>query len=130
MRGIAWICFVVLSVISSAAVGQTHRYGPNVDLTGVLVTATADAKITIDEKPHSFSALQLLKPVNVLCGSADKDCTPELGVMFLQLTMRGPQFEQFKKLQGKTVRVSGTLYHSETGHHFTSVLIDVRSITP
>jgi len=121
---------VVLWLTYTVAFAQSYVYGAPVELEGVLISSTADPAITYDEKPHQFKALNLRKPINVLCSQRETDCQPELGITFLHLVLKEKQMTQFKKLKGKTAKLSGTLFHSHTGHHFTSVLLDVQSISP
>jgi Domain of unknown function (DUF4431) len=118
------------SVTCATAYAQSYRYDAVVELKGILISSTADPSITIDEKPHQFPALQLHKPINVLCAPNEADCQPETGIRLLHLVLRAPQMAHFKKTKGKSISVRGTLFHSHTGHHFTSVLLDVESINP
>ena len=127
MKVKAFVTLLVL-FIGSFVLAQPYQYGAPVTLEGTLLTSTADASITFDEKAHDFPALKLDKPISVLCSHKETDCTPETGVILLQLVLRPQQMEQFKKLKGKSVKVRGTLFHSDNGHHFTSVLIDVQEI--
>jgi Domain of unknown function (DUF4431) len=103
-----------------------------VTLNGKLLWSMADPAITIDERPHRFPAIALHEPITVLCAPADtpEECEPEMGVTLLHLVLDDLEWAQFRRLAGKTVRLSGTLFHSHTGHHFTSVLMDVDAITP
>jgi len=110
------------------AFAQSFKYDVPVTLEGTLMSSTADASITYDEKPHQFPALKLHKPISVLCAPKETDCQPEMGVTILHLVLKEKEMAQFKKLKGKVVKLSGTLFHSDNGHHFTSVLLDVKSI--
>ena len=110
------------------AFAQSFKYDVPVTLEGTLMSSTADASITYDEKPHQFPALKLHKPISVLCAPKETDCQPEMGVTILHLVLKEKEMAQFKKSKGKVVKLSGTLFHEYTGHHFTSVLLDVKSI--
>lgn len=121
--------FVMLCLVCVTAFAQNYKYDANVVLDGVLATSTADPAITYDEKPHQFPALKLRKPIAVLCNVKETDCQPEAGITLIQLVLKQNNMTQFKKLKGKSVKLSGTLFHSHTGHHFTSVLMDVESIS-
>ena len=121
---------VALCLACSEAFAQSYKYDAPVTLEGVLVSSTADPAITYDEKSHQFPALKLRKPMSVLCAPKETDCQPETGVTLLHLVLKQPQMAGFKSLKGKAAKLSGTLFHSDNGHHFTSVLLDVESITP
>ncbi len=107
---------------------DSYKYLSQVSLDGLLLSSIADAAITHDGKPHDFPALQLKKPISVLCDSGETECDTALGVTLIQLVLKDTQFEQFKSLKGKQTRVEGNLFQSHTGHHYTSVLLDVQSI--
>jgi hypothetical protein len=121
------ICF--LGFVCTNVFGQTYKYDSVITLEGVFISAIADAAITSDEKPHKYTALKLNKPISVLCKSDDQYCETEDGVMLLQLVLKDAEWSKYKKLKGKKVKVQGTLFHSDNGNHFTSVLLDVSSIT-
>jgi hypothetical protein len=121
---------VLLCFACADALVQSYKYDVLVALEGILVSSTADPAITYDEKPHQFPALKLRKPISVLCAPNAADCQPETGVTLLHLVLKQPQRAQFKSLKGKAAKLRGTLFHSDSAHHFTSVLLDVESITP
>ncbi len=122
---------LVLWFASSIAFAQSYEYDKQTTIEGILISSTAEPEITYDEKPHQFPSLKLLKPISVLCATKETDsCQPETGVTLLHLVLKEEQMKQFKKLKGKTVKLSGNLFHSDNGHHFTSVLLDVESINP
>ncbi len=104
-------------------------YNTDCSLEGKLVTATADASDTWDEKPHDFPALALETPVSVAGDPSDEFGDPESGVKTVQLVLTPPLMKQFKSLKGRTVALRGKLFHAQTGHHFTPVLMEVESIS-
>lgn len=118
----------ILCLLSASALAQNYKYDEPVMLEGVLLTSTASASITYDEKTHKFPAVKLSKPITVLCATSDKYCEPKAGIALLQLVLKDKQKAQFDKLKGKSVKLSGTLFQSETGHHYTPVLMTVNSI--
>jgi hypothetical protein len=122
---------LVLWFASGVVFAQSYEYDTLATIEGTLISSTAEPEITYDEKSHQFPALKLLKPISVLCSAKKTDsCQPETGVTLLHLVLKEKQMKQFKKLKGKTVKLSGNLFHSDNGHHFTSVLLDVESINP
>lgn len=127
LRVIFVIAFLTaLWLACGVAVAQSFRYDEPVTLEGTLISSTADASITYDEKPHQFPSFKLRKPISVLCAPKETDCQPEMGVTVLHLVLKEKEMEQFKKLKGKVVKLSGTLFHSDNVHHYTSVLLDVK----
>lgn len=79
------------------------------------------------DQPETYWVLHLTQPICVERG-ADLDDVPEEDVSDLQLVWRGEQYARNLKLLNKRVVISGKLFHSITGHHHTTVLIDVTEI--
>ena len=46
----------------------------------------------------------------------------------MQMVLDKRTMEKFKALKGRRVKVTGTLFPSHTGHHFTGVLVQPTSI--
>jgi hypothetical protein len=70
--------------------------------------------------------LHLAKPI---CTEASGDDEAEANVKTLHLVLRGKQFKQLRSQMKKgRVSLTGTLFHSHTAHHRTSVLLDVKRI--
>lgn len=71
--------------------------------------------------------LQLSKPI---CTSASVDVEAEKDVKDLQLVFPEgqKQYDEYRSLKGRRVVVTGTLFHAETGHHHTKVLLTVTDI--
>ena len=103
-------------------------YNTGCTLEGKLVTATADPSDTWDEKPHDFPALALGAPISVERDPNDEFGDPESGVQTIQLVLSAPLMKEFKSLKGRAVSIRGKLFHAQTGHHFTPVLLEVESI--
>ncbi|MCE5315734.1 MAG: DUF4431 domain-containing protein [Parachlamydia sp.] len=131
MRLKAVLILLFVSILfCSNAFAQSLTYGSQVEVEGILVSSMADPSITYDEKPHQFPALKLSKPISVACAQKERYCQQENDVTLLQLVLKKERMDQFKKLKGKRVKLIGSLFHSETGHHFTSVLLNVGAISP
>ena len=120
----------MLGVYSITILALSFQYDVPLTLQGKLITSTADPTVTDDERPHKFPALQLSKPIAILCPPMETDCQPEMGVTLLHLVLQEPEMKQFKAIKGKTAKVKGTLFHADSGHHYTSVLLEVESLTP
>ena len=69
-----------------------------------------DAPICVKEDPQLYSQF-------------------EGNVVLVQLAAVSIDPHVLEKGQGHRATVQGTLYHSETGHHRTAVLVDVHSLT-
>lgn len=119
---------VTLLVAPAMCKAEGIQYNQPIMLEGTLITSEADPAITFDEKPHKFPAISLSKPISVTCSPGDEECSSELGVTLLHLVLGDAEMTKFKKLKGNSVKVKGTLFHADNGHHFTSVLLDVESI--
>jgi hypothetical protein len=78
------------------------------------------------DTPEEAWILHLAKPICVRADKKDEDNVAEDNVTDLQLVLRGNQFRQLRGLLRKgPVTLTGTLFHSFTGHHHTAVLMDV-----
>lgn len=114
--------------VSSSPV-QSYTENARVVLTGMLGTAQADPRDTIDNKPHQFPAIKLDKSINFVCQKGNQDCSPSSNVSIVQLAMDEQTYRMFNALKGKSVKVDGTLFSAHTAHHFAPVLIEVKSIS-
>ncbi|HSB27579.1 MAG TPA: DUF4431 domain-containing protein, partial [Pyrinomonadaceae bacterium] len=143
------ICFNKLAGVLLLAVFSAHvyeascsaqgkrrvlNYEPvNVTLTGVLVSKTYYGPPNYGENPktdtkESQYILILDSPVDVVGDQKDVMYKPERGVKRVTLVVHDFKAHPVKSLLGRRVEVNGTLFHAHTGHHHTSVLIDVTSI--
>jgi hypothetical protein len=66
----------------------------------------------------------VLHLANPICVNASTDSEKETGVSDIQLVLT----KYDKSLVNRRVAVSGTLFHAETGHHHTKVLLTVNEI--
>jgi hypothetical protein len=83
--------------------------------------AKTDAKLRVP-------ILVLVKPVNVRGNPQDAlNAESVEGLRRIQLILFNIK-TPYKRLIGKKLIVKGTLLHAHTGHHFTDVVMDVRSI--
>lgn len=79
------------------------------------------------DKPEDVWLLHLTAP---LCVSANATWQKERDVSRVQLVFAdGPkEYERYRRLLDQKAIVTGTLFHAQTGHHHTRVLVTVRSI--
>lgn len=102
----------------ATAVAQSYSYEPTVvSLEGQLLASVGQ---TPDGKKIQFPAIQLSKPITV---KGDQETPTEDGVVLMQLVLDEKKMELFEGLKGKSVVVSGTLFHADNGNHYTNVLL-------
>ena len=78
------------------------------------------------DKPETAWVLRL---VDAICTTGPGDVNPsERDVRDVQLVARGNMLTRFQELAGKGVSASGTLFHSQSGHHHTKVLLAVQGL--
>jgi hypothetical protein len=113
--------------LSSPLLGfaQTYKYEPAiVTLQGRLLLASGQ---TPDGKKINFPALQLPKPVTI---QGDQESPTEKGVILMHMVIEPKMMNTFNSLKGKSVSVTGTMFHSDNGNHQTNVLITPTTLTP
>jgi hypothetical protein len=81
------------------------------------------------DRPETSWVLHLSQPVCVT-GNTNEFNEAERRVTDLQLILEPEEYKRFSKFVGtkRSVIVSGMLTHAQTGHHHTSVLMDVSNI--
>lgn len=79
------------------------------------------------DKPETYWILHLAKPI---CMTASGDNDAEANVTDLQLILTDSDYAIYRKVlrQKVSVNVRGKLSHAITGHHHTSVLIEVSGL--
>ena len=122
----------IVSIISNPCL----RYEPQtVTLGGRLSVEVKSGPPNYGETPASderirVAILHLDQPVSVCGDSADIDNSESVSdVREIQLNLANAR-NSYKQLVGKRVEVTGSLYHSFAGEHFTDVLITVAAIRP
>ena len=111
------------SINLTDSVPTNLTYDSVVTLRGKLISALGEGN---DEKMHNYPALQLEKPLSVL--GTDELNVSEQDVVLIQLSLNDTLFKQYEKLNGNNVLVTGTLFHSDNGNHYTHVLMDTSAI--
>lgn len=113
---------------SPQSVQECLNYEPeNVSLTGTISRRTF---INVSEQKEVVWIMKFAKPI---CVNADKenDFNVERSrVSDVQLVLDPEMFGKYRKLLGKKVTATGTLFGEHTAHHFTPVLLDVSEIRP
>ncbi len=117
---------------SAAAPARLHYEPAVVQLSGTVVIESQFGRPNYGENPATdeqvkIAVLELDRPVSVV-GDPKSDFNQESvdNIQRMQLVdLKGGRFSPYA---GKHVRVSGTLFHAITGHHYTDVLLTVRTI--
>jgi len=78
---------------------------------------------------ETYWLLQLPKPVCVETPTPNEPVNKaEANISVLQILIS--DYGKYRRLLGKRVKVTGTLFHQITGHHHTKVLINASNIEP
>ncbi len=134
------VSFLLMLLLASSAAsggsGACLSYGPaEVRLTGKIRIRTFPGppnyeSVKKGDTPEVTWVLHLARPVCVRRGQDNEFDVAERNVTDVQLVLEPGQYTQWRKLaRGRVpVAVTGTLFHSHTGHHHTPILIDVTDI--
>ncbi len=112
--------FVFPKVFNSAEKSRCFEYDKPYTFKGKIVK-----KVYYDNETgnHNFLALELYKPI---CTLPKEYARRESEITHMQISSGGSNMVQ--KLEGRHVELKGSLYHSDNAHHFTKVLISLKSI--
>lgn len=120
------------SLLSNLVAAQCLEYGPKVvSLSGVLVRETYPGRpnyesIANGDEPETIWVLRLEETI---CVHASNEIdVPEDSEEEIQLVLKPEQYKQYRSLLGRAVTVSGTLFHSHTGHHHKRLLLKTSEI--
>lgn len=112
-------------------------YEPNITkLSGTIVRKTFPGppnynSIAEGDTPETGWYLKLNGTLDVQADKkSDLNNVDERDVKDVQLVLDSTKYKKWQKLVGKSISVkaTGTLFHSHTGHHHTAVLMDVQNI--
>jgi len=125
--------FIIL--VEQASAEECLSYEPTkVMLTGVITRQTFPGppnyeSIKNGDEPETYWILKLEKPVCVSENPKDElnDETVK-DVKNIHLVFHGDEYTRCRHLVSKKVVASGTLFHAQTAHHRTKVLMDVGSM--
>lgn len=129
-RFILMLCLLILTVSAVQASQACLKYEPEiVVLRGKVKRVVFPGRpnyesIKDGDEPERYWVLYLPDPI---CVQGDEKDDPnsetENGVIEIQLIIKN--YDKYRHLLGKTVSISGTLMHAITGHHHTTVLLEV-----
>jgi len=137
-RGFKFILLLLFFFpLVAMAKNQVVNYEPKeVKLTGVIKNLQFPGppnyeSIEKGDADETGPYLVLDNPIDVMPESKSKkyeEDTPEKNVKLIQLVVENKQ--DWKKVrEGNQVEVSGTLFHSHTGHHHARVLLTLKKIS-
>jgi hypothetical protein len=129
------LAFALLIGLSASASAQTClEYGPRVSLSGKVQSRVFPGppnynSIKRGDRPETAFILTLPTPTCTINKTADDIDVPETDIREVQLVITKPSdWKLIKRLLGKPVLITGTLFHSHTAHHRTKVLLDVAKL--
>jgi uncharacterized protein DUF4431 len=132
------LLFALATGTVSAQVGRHNRciqYEPAVvKLSGTLVRQTFPGppgyeSIPEGDQAESFWLIKLASPICVAQDKADPLInTAKRNVRRVQLVVNEKMYKQYRKLVGRKVVATGTLFGEHTGHHHTPVLLTVSKL--
>ncbi len=130
------LLFLILLTSSepSSPAQKCVAYEPDtVSLTGTIKRHTFPGppnfeSVAKGDQPKQVWVLRLTRPI---CVSASGDQGEEKNVSDLQLvfTDAEKEYPRYRPFVGRRVTVNGTLFHAQTGHHHTTVLLTVNGIS-
>ena len=127
---------LLIALSASASAQQCLEYGPTVSLSGKLQLRAFPGppnylSIERGDRPETTAIFRLATPICTTNKTPDDVDVPETDIRELQLVLSKPSdWKLAKRLLGKPVVISGTLFHSHTAHHRTRVLLDVSELKP
>jgi len=129
---IALTLLLNVALFARLAAGQCLEYEPTiVTLTGTVVRETHPGPphfedVSKGDRPETIWVLRLDTPICMRAG--DELNVPENEIKEIQLVLTSEQYEQYRHFVGSRVKATGSLYHSNTGHHHKSLLLKTREI--
>ena len=127
----------ILTALYSTVIAQTMdslSYEPTVvRVQGIIERDTFPGRpnyenIKTGDEMEIYWILNLKAPVCVKGTSGDDINESESNVTKIQLVLEPEQYKSFENLVRRKVVVTGTLFHSFSGHHKTKILLSVQTM--
>ncbi len=119
----------------SASAQKCFEYdGPTVTLTGKLTSKVFPGppnyeSIRKGDQKETATILIVTRPICTTTKDPESHGDPERGQRAIQLVvLKHEIWPIIRRLMGKRATVSGTLFHWNTGHHHTKVLMEVAQV--
>ena len=105
---------------------STYKYDEPVTIVGTFGTKEFETETGI-QKPY---VLKLSSPITVVANGGDEFNETETNQRTIQMAPSEEHINYLKSRNayGKRIQVTGSFFHSDTGHHFTPVLISVSEV--
>ena len=105
---------------------STYKYDEPVTIVGTFGIKEFETETGI-QKPY---VLRLSSPITVIANGGDEFNETETSQSIIQMSPSEEHINYLKSRNayGKRIQVTGSFYHSHTGHHFTPVLISVSEV--
>ena len=128
---------LLIGLSASASAQQCLGYGPTVSLSGTMRSKVFPGppnyeSIKRGDRRETAIILSLATPTCTTAGNpANTVDVAETDIREVQLVItKQSDWKLVKRLLGKPVVLTGTLFHSHTGHHRTKVLLTVAEVKP
>ena len=131
---LATLILLTFGSSSSVAAQSCLEYGPTVTFSGKLSSKIVAGppnyeSIRKGDQKETVILLTLAQPFCTTGNDPAGIDVPEKGLRDLQLVItKDEDWPVIRRLIGKRVTVSGTLFHAHTGHHRTKVLMTVAEV--
>ncbi len=124
------LAFTCIALSISASAQCLHYMGNPVTLTGMLTLQSFYGPPGYGENPRTDdregqAILLLTKPICVSANTSDEDAAEQNQKKVTLVSLHG---EDLRAFVGQRISVTGTLFHANTAHHHTHVLIEVGSV--
>jgi len=130
MRLATTLLVLLISLFPKLLCAEACKKYESTYLIGTIVRQTFPGRpnyesVAKGDEAEKVWVLHLLTPACVQGNGSDPE---EKNISDVQLVLNEKQYQQYRDLVGKIVSASGTIFHSETGHHHTKVLLTVTSL--
>ena len=112
--------------ITVTQISNTYKYDEPVTIVGTFGIKEFETETGI-QKPY---VLKLSSPITVVANGEDEFNETETNQSIIQMAPSEEHINYLKShnAYGKRIQVTGSFYHSHTGHHFTPALISVSEV--
>jgi len=123
---------LIALLLGGPVVAQCFEYEPKVvSLSGTLVRETLPGRqnyesVASGDAPETIWVLKLKAPICVL--AANDINVREDSETEIQLVLEHGQYDNYRRLLGQAVTITGKLFHSHTGHHRKRLLLTTNEI--
>ena len=119
-----------LNILAAPTVAGTMRGCLNYEPAEVALEGTISRRtfMKASDQKEVVWILRLAKPVCVNADEGSDFNVERSRVTDVQLVLDSDMYTKYRRLLGKKVRATGTLFGEHTAHHFTPILLDVTAV--